>query len=112
MWGRREFDYSIIRTTSKEALKRTALIASGYNIEKASELYDFFAKDINLPDTDPILPTTFEQIKQNAVAALQWGEQNQDKIIGVTNMILSALGKNPIGMPPVAPAEMPAAPPI
>jgi hypothetical protein len=46
------------------------------------------------------------------VAALQWGEQNQDKIIGVTNMILSALGKNPIGMPPVAPAEMPAAQPI
>ena len=110
MFGR-DYDFSLIRTTSKEALKRTALMVSGNDIKKASEIYDFFVKDITLPDTDPILPSTLDQIKQTAVGALQWGEQNQEKIIGVTNLILSALGKQPIGLPTV-PAEMPVAPPI
>ena len=112
MLGRREYDYSIIRTTSKEALKRTALIASGYDIKKATELYDFFAKDINLPDTDPILPSTLDQIRDTAVGVFQWGEQNQEKIIGGVNLVLQMMGKDPIGIPPVVPTEMPAAPPI
>ena len=112
MFGRREYDYSIIRTTSKEALKRTALMASGYDIKKATELYDFFAKDINLPDTDPILPSTLDQIRDTAAGVFQWGEQNQEKIIGGVNLVLQMMGKDPIGIPPVVPTEMPAAPPI
>lgn len=111
MFGK-EYDFSLIRTSSKEALKRSALMVSGNDIKKATEIYDFFVKDIQLPDTDPILPSTFEQIKQTAVGALQWGEQNQDKILGITNFILSALGKNPIGITPAVPTEMPPAPPI
>ena len=36
----KEYDYSIIRTTSKDALKRTALIVSGNDIKKAEEIYE------------------------------------------------------------------------
>lgn len=108
MFGR-TYDYSIIRTTSKEALKRTALMATGYDVKKAMEIYDYFAKDINLPDTDPILPSTLDQIRDTAVGVFQWGEQNQDKIIGITNVILSAMGKNPIGVPS-APVDVPPPP--
>ena len=112
MWGRKEYDYTIIRTTSKEALKRTALMASGYDVKKATELYDFFAKDINLPDTDPIMPSTFEQVKETAMSVFQWGRENQDQIIGGVNLVLQMMGKDPIGVPPIVPTEMPAAPPI
>lgn len=107
MFGR-EYDYSLIRTSSKEALKRSALMVCGNDIRKATELYEFFVKDMpNLPDTDPVLPNTFDQIKDTAVSVFQWGEQNQDKIIGAINMVLSMLGKNPVG---TAPVEVPPAP--
>ena len=110
MFGR-EYDYSLIRTTSKEALKRSALLVCNNDIRKATELYDFFVKDMpNLPDTDPVLPNTFEQIKETAVSVFQWSEQNQDKIIGAINMVLSMMGKNPIGAAPID--VVPPAPPI
>lgn len=112
MFGR-EYDFSLIRTTSKEALKRSALLVCGNDIKKASELYDFFIKDIpDLPATDPVLPNTFDQIKETAVNVFQWGEQNQDKIIGAINMVLSMMGKSPIGGAPVAPVEVPPPPAV
>ena len=110
MFGR-EYDFSLIRTSSKEALKRSALLVCGNDIKKATELYEFFVKDMpNLPDTDPVLPNTFDQIKETAVNVFQWGEQNQDKIIGAINMVLSMMGKNTIGTAAAAAAEVPPAP--
>lgn len=109
MFGR-EPDFSLIRTTSKEAIKRTALMACGNDIKKATEIYDFFAKDMpNLPDTDPVLPSTFDQMKDTAVNILRWSEQNQDKIIGGINLVLQMMGKQPIGVPAV-PVETPPPP--
>lgn len=111
MFGK-DYDFSLIRTSSKEALKRTALLATNYDIKKASEIYDYFAKDMpNLPDTDPILPTAYDQVKETAVSIFKWGQQNQDTIIGAVNMVLSAFGKSPITMPTI-PIETPPAPPI
>jgi hypothetical protein len=101
MFGR-EPDYSIIRTTSKEAIKRTALLACGNDIKKATEIYDFFVKDMpNLPDTDPVLPSTFDQVKETAMSIFQWGEANQDKIIGGINLVLQMIGKQPLGAAPI-----------
>jgi hypothetical protein len=63
----------------------------------------------NLPDTDPVLPSTFDQVKETAVNVLQWGRENQDQIVGGINMVLQLFGKQPLGTP-VVPAEVP--PPI
>ena len=111
MFGK-EPDFSLIRTTSKEAIKRTALMACGNDIKKATEIYDFFVKDIpDLPATDPIMPSTLDQVKETAVSVFQWGKDNQDQIIGGINFILKMIGKNPIGLPATL-VEMPPAPPI
>jgi len=109
----REYDFSLIRTSSKEALLRSALLASNNDIKKATEICDYVTKMLpNLPDTDPVLPSTLDQVRETARGIFQWGEANQDKIVGVVNMVLGMMGKNPIGVPPVVPAEMPPAPPI
>jgi hypothetical protein len=106
----KEYDFSLIRTSSKEALLRSALLASNNDIKKASEICDYVTKMLpNLPDTDPVLPSTFDQVKDTAVSILQWGRENQDQIVGGINMIMQLMGKQPIGVPTV-PAEVP--PPI
>lgn len=109
MFGK-EPDYSLIRTTSKEALLRSALLASNNDIKKAAEICDYVTKMLpNLPDTDPVLPSTFDQFRETAVRAFQWGEQNQDKIIGGINLILQMIGKKPLTVP-VAPVDVPPPP--
>lgn len=106
MFGR-EYDFSLIRTSSKEALLRSALLASNNDIKKASEICDYVTKMLpNLPDTDPVQPSTFDQVKETAMSLFQWGKENQDQIVGVTNMVLQIFGKQPIGMPTM-PTEVP-----
>lgn len=108
----KEPDYSLIRTTSKDALKRTALMAANNDIKKATEIYEFFMKDMpGIPDFEPVQPTTFNQIKDTAVQIFQWSRDNQDQIVGTINMVLQMMGKDPIGMPPtVVPTEVPPPP--
>lgn len=109
MFGK-EYDFSLIKTSSKEALLRSALLASNNDIKKAAEICDYVTKMLpNLPDTDPVLPSTFDQVKETAIGLLKWGEQNQDKVIGGINLVLQMMGKQPIGVPTL-PAEVP--PPI
>lgn len=111
MFGK-EPDFSIIRTSSKEALLRSALLACNNDIKKASEICDYVTKMLpNMPDTDPIMPSTLDQVKETAVSVFQWGRENQDQIVGGINMVLKLLGKQQLGVP-AAPVEMPAAPPI
>ena len=111
MFGR-EYDFSLIRTSSKEALLRSALLASNNDIKKASEICDYVTKMLpNLPDTDPIMPSTFDQVRETAVSIFQWGRDNQEQIIGGVNMFLKLIGKQPLGVT-AAPVEMPPAPPI
>jgi len=110
MFWDKDYDYSLIRTTSKEALKRSALVVANYDIRKATEIYEYFAKDMpDLPTTDPVAPSSYEALKSNATELLRWGSENQDNIIGTINTVLRLFGKNPIGAPAM-PAEVP--PPI
>ena len=96
----KEYDYSIIRTTSKDALKRTALIVSGNDIKKAEEIYDFFIKDLpDMPDYDPVPLTTFEQVKGTAQQIIQWSQENQDQVRGAISLIMQLFGKQPAVMP-------------
>lgn len=107
----KEYDFSLIRTSSKEALLRSALLASNNDIKKATEICDYVTKMLpNLPDTDPIMPSTFDQVKDTAVSIFQWGRENQDQIVGGINMVMRLLGKDPIGMP--APTVEVTPPPI
>ena len=93
IWNR-EYDYSLIRTSSKDALKRTALIAAGNDIKKASEIYDYFIKDLkDLSDFDTVPPTTMEQFKNTAMQLIEFGKEHEDQVKGVINIVMQLLGK-------------------
>ena len=103
MFGR-EYDYTLIRTTSKDALKRTALMATGNDIKKAMEIYDFFAKDLpNMPDFDPIPPNGLEQIKNTAVQAIKWGQENKEQVQNIVGFLAQLFNRQPISVPMEAP---------
>lgn len=106
----KEPEYSLIQTSSREALSRSALLACHYDIKKAQEVCEYFTKYIpSMPDTDPVIPSTFDQVKDAAASVFQWGKENQEQVVGITNMIMQMMGKQPLVMPS-APTEVP--PPI
>ena len=90
----KEYDFSLIRTSSKEALLRTALSASGNDIKKATEIVEYFTKQLpSMPEVEPIEPTTFEQMKDTAIGIINWGRENQDQIVSIIGMVRQMMGK-------------------
>ncbi len=83
MFGKKTVDMDMIVTTSKMALKASCIRACGNDIQKATELYDFFIKDMTtLPDFDIVPPSMMTQVKDFIGNALGWIDQNQEKIMG------------------------------
>lgn len=105
MFGR-DYDFSLISTSSKEALLRSAMMVSGNDIKKASEICDYVIKLLpDIPDHDVVPPTGMEQLKDTAVQVFNWGKENQEQIVGVINMIMRLFGKQPVVTevpPPIA----------
>jgi len=80
--------------SSKAALKKHCILAYGGNIQKASEAYEFLTKDMeNLPDVDPVQPTTMEQMKDMANGIVGWVGQNQGTIIDTVNTVRGLFSK-------------------
>lgn len=113
MFGRNEIDFSLIQTTSKDALKRSALLAANYDIKKASEIYDFYMKDMeDLPAFDPAPPTTMDQINSFADMLSAWSEKHPDITNGISNILINLI-RNKFGdVIPAAPAITEVPPPI
>ena len=90
-------DYSLIDTASKESLKRSALVVAGYDIKKATEIYEYFAKDMpNLPDVTPVTPTAMEQMRDAAIGLFNWSRENQDQLLGIVGMVRNAIKSAPV----------------
>lgn len=67
-----------IRPTSKATLKLQCMFCCRGNIDEATKLYDFFAKDMpNLPDYDPVAPTWIDSTKDVANGLMGWLKENQ-----------------------------------
>ena len=98
----KEYDFSLIRTSSKEALLRTALSASGNDIKKATEIVEYFTKQLpSMPEVDPVAPSTFEQMRDTALGLINWGKENQDQIMSVISFARQFIGKGtPTPTPP------------
>lgn len=99
----------MLRTTSKDSLKRSALYITGGDIKAATEIYEFFIKDMpNMPDYDMAQPTFMEQAKDTIGGVLGWVDQNQDKLVGYWQMIQSfknggggGAAGTPMNLPPI-----------
>jgi hypothetical protein len=107
MFGKPKYDMTLIQTTSKDALKRTALFACGGDVKAAKEIYDFFVQDMpNMPDYDTIPPSFMDQAKSTIGELFGFVDANQDKLIGAWNIIQQMRGGGAV-TPPSAPTNLP-----
>ena len=75
-----EFIQSYI-PTSKAQLIQVAMWFHNGNVEKAQEMVDFYTKNMELPDFDPISPTFMQQVKTGANDLFSWIKENQGDLV-------------------------------
>ena len=108
-----EFIQSFV-PTSKAQLIQAAMYFNKGDVQKAQEFVDFYAKNLDLPDFDPVEPTMMQQLKSGASDLFSWIKENQGDLVQGYQFI-SYLIKNkgevaPIGSP--LPSEGSPLPPI
>lgn len=68
------------RPTSKIQLLQVCQWYHNGDVKKAQEMFDYYAKNIDLPDFDPVAPSTMEQVKTMAGGLYNWIKENQNEI--------------------------------
>ena len=97
--------------TSKAQLLQVAMYFNKGDISKAQEMFDFYAKNLDLPDFDPIAPTFMQQMKSNASDIFTWVKENQGDIVQGYQLIYSII-KNKGALPIATDATAEPLPPI
>ena len=111
---KKNVNMDFIRTSSKDALKRSLMQTYQGDIDTMQKMYDFYMKDMNeIPDFDAVPPTAMQQAKETVVSLFRWADQNQDKLAGAYNIYRSIRSWQPItvagaaesiaGIPPLPP---------
>ena len=85
-----EFIQSYI-PTSKAQLIQVAMWYHKGDIQKAQEMVDFYTKNMELPDFDPIAPTFMQQLKGSASELYTWIKENQSDIVQGYQFIQSVI---------------------
>ena len=67
--------------TSKAQLIQVAMYMNKGDVAKAQEFFDFYAKNLDLPDFEPQPQSFMEQIKDNASGLFSWIKENQSDLI-------------------------------
>lgn len=93
----------MIQPTSKLSLKLSCLAACGNDVKAATELYEFIAGDMELPDVDPKRPTTYGMIKQGAEDIFGWVQEHRDELVQGYQLIKGLRGGTAAATPPAAP---------
>jgi len=96
--------------TSKAQLLQVAMYMNKGDINKAQEFFDFYAKNLELPDFDPIAPTFMQQMKGSVSELYSWIKENQGDIVQGYQFIQTLIQNRGV-MPTVTPSEE-ALPPI
>lgn len=106
------YDVTLLQTTSKDALKRSALFVCGGDVKAATEICEYFMKDMpNMPDFDPQGVPVLTQAKDTVLGVLGWIDQNQNKVLDYYNIVRTMIGKAGISIPTTAaPADVPPIP--
>lgn len=82
--------------TSKAQLLQVAMFFNKGDIGKAQEMYDFYARNLDLPDFDPVAPTFMQQVKQTAGGLFDWIRENRGDIIDGYQLISSIISNKGI----------------
>ena len=67
--------------TSKAQLLQVAMYYHNGDLQKAQEMFDFYDRNLNLPDFDPVEPTFMQQMKQTAGGLFDWIKTNQTDLV-------------------------------
>jgi len=105
-----EFIQSYI-PTSKAQLIQVAMWYHKGDVQKAQEMVDFYTKNMNLPDFDPVSPTFMQQLKTNASDVFTWVKENQSDIVQGYQLIYSII-KNKGALPIASDVTAEPLPPI
>lgn len=90
-----------IKPTSKATLKLQCLFCCKGNIDEATKLYDFFAKDMpDLPDHDPVPLTWQQNTAQTVNGIMDWIKNNQSTLAQAYDFIQGIVKKRG-AVPPV-----------
>ena len=91
-----------LRPTSKATLKMQCLVIAKADIDEATKLYDYFAKDMpDLPDYDPAPATWLDNTKQTANDLMAWLKENQSTLVQGYDFIHSIIA-NRGALPPLS----------
>jgi len=96
--------------TSKAQLLQVAMYFNKGDISKAQEMFDFYSKNLNLPDFDPLTPTFMQQVKSGASDIYTWVKENQNDLIQGYEFIHSIIknkGELPIIQEPPSVSPLP-----
>ena len=96
--------------TSKAQLLQVAMYMNKGDVQKAQEFFDFYSRNLDLPDFDPISPTFMQQLRGNASDFFSWIKENQGDLVQGYQLIQSII-KNK-GVIPIEPTESSPLPPI
>ena len=77
--------------TSKAQLLQVAMYFNKGDIQKAQEMFDFYAKNLDLPDFDPVSPTFMQQVKTGAADLFSWIKDNQEDLVNGYGLIRSII---------------------
>lgn len=77
--------------TSKAQLLQVSMYFNKGDIQKAQEMFDFYNKNLNLPDFDPIAPTFMQQVKTGATDLFSWIKDNHGDIVQGYEFIRSVI---------------------
>ena len=93
--------------TSKAQLLQVAMFFNKGDIQKAQEMFDFYAKNLDLPDFDPVAPTMMQQVRKGAVDLFSWIKENQSDIVNGYEMVRQMTGNRlpPLTLPTANAAE-------
>lgn len=97
--------------TSKAQLIQVAMYFNKGDIQKAQEMVDFYAKNLDLPDFDPVSPTFMQQIKKGATDFFSFVKDNQEDLVNGYGLIRSIIA-NKGALPDVAPTDVPTSNPL
>ena len=95
---------SMIKPTSKAALKQQCLFLSNLNVEKAEKMYDFLTKGMeNIPDVEPSTKSFIQNFGEQANGVFGWLRENKDMLGEGVDFIKGIIASRKGGVPPATP---------
>ena len=95
---------SMIKPTSKAALKQQCLFMANLDVDKAERMYDFLTKGMeNIPDVEPASRSFMQNFGEQANGVFGWLRENQDMIGQAVDFVKGIISSHKGGVPPATP---------